>query len=757
MDQYRGAAQNKADVSPMNNVTLLTPDRSRMELLPMIAQQSILSGTSMLDHALDHARCGLPVFPCRPDKTPYPGADRDANGDKIEKTGGLYKATTDEATIIDYWTRWPNAMIGLRMGKASGLFAIDPDAPKESGDVDGRLELARLEGRHGLLDTLTTNTPGAGNHKFFNWRDDRPVSNGEGDLKGLGINVRGEGGYVIVPPSVRADGRAYEYQRAAQHIADAPEWLYEMILPKAPAIVVVVDSPPLAPADEPPTISERAFANVVQLQTAPRGERPYSERALNDEGDALAAERKGGRNIALNTAALKLGSLIGPGRLSESEVRARLFAAATANGLVADGKQKVLDTINSGLSEGLQHPRIIPDRAMPGEARAASATVLVKPATIVATPYVWKPASAIPRREWLYGDHLIRQFASATISPGGVGKSSLVLAEAIAMAAGRDLLGIKPRHRCKVWYWNGEDPADEIDRRIAAICINYGVKSDDLEGWLFADSGHDQEIIIASQTRDGAVIAEPVADALIATIRANAIDVLSIDPFISCHRVTENDNSAIELVAKKWARIAKITNCAIDLVHHTRKTNGAEVTVEDGRGASALIAAVRSARVLNGMTEGEANKGGVVGHRSYFKAENGKANLAPPPDKADWFHIRSVSLGNGAPSNILDTGDSVGVVTAWQWPDPLAGMTGADFEKVATAIRAGKWREHPQATDWAGRAVAAALGLDVEDKTDKARIGGMLRAWLHAGTLKIVDGLDGSRHAKKFIEVAEDV
>ena len=108
----------------------------------------LASRVSMLDHALDHARSGLPVFPCRPDKTPYPPADLDANGNKIRKTGGLYKATTDEATITAWWTRNPNAMIGLRMGKASGLFAIDPDAPKEAG-VDRRFPgaQARLRGQ----------------------------------------------------------------------------------------------------------------------------------------------------------------------------------------------------------------------------------------------------------------------------------------------------------------------------------------------------------------------------------------------------------------------------------------------------------------------------------------------------------------------------------------------------------------------------------------------------------------------------------
>jgi hypothetical protein len=324
---------------------------------PMTAQQSNFL-VSMLDHALDHARNGLPVFPCRPDKTPYLGSDRDANGDKIKKTGGLYKATTDEAKITSYWTRWPNAMIGLRTGKASGLFVIDPDAPKESGDPDGRVELAKLEACHGFLDTLTTNTPGGGNHKFFNVRDDHPVSNAEGDLKGLGINVRGEGGYVIVPPSVREDGRAYAYDQSAQHIADAPEWLYHLISPRTPAM----GSAGLVSADDEPSITEQALAKIAQPRDSFRDERAYCERALNDECHALGATRKGGRNKALNTAAMKMGQLVGPDRLSESEVRARLQVAAEANGLVADGEAKVLATIDSGLSKGMQEPRVIPDR-----------------------------------------------------------------------------------------------------------------------------------------------------------------------------------------------------------------------------------------------------------------------------------------------------------------------------------------------------------------------------------------------------------
>ena len=93
---------------------------------------------------------------------------------------------------------------------------------------------------------------------------------------------------------------------------------------------------------------------------------------------------------------------------------------------------------------------------------------------------------------------------------------------------------------------------------------------------------------------------------------------------------------------------------------------------------------------------------------------------------------------------------------AWQWPDHLAdNITGADFDRVAAVIRRGKWRQSNQAKDWAGRAVAEALGLNLQIKAEKAKVAGMIKAWLAAGSLVVVDGLDEKRNTRPFIEVRE--
>jgi 3D (Asp-Asp-Asp) domain-containing protein len=101
-------------------------------------------------------------------------------------------------------------------------------------------------------------------------------------------------------------------------------------------------------------------------------------------------------------------------------------------------------------------------------------------------------------------------------------------------------------------------------------------------------------------------------------------------------------------------------------------------------------------------------------------------------------------------------GDEVGVVTRWEWPDLTAGMTAADYDKVAAVIKGGKWKESVQATNWAGKAVAEALGLDVKDEDDKAKIKAALKMYIKAGTLVVVERYDTERREKKmFIEVPD--
>jgi hypothetical protein len=373
---------------------------------------------------------------------------------------------------------------------------------------------------------------------------------------------------------------------------------------------------------------------------------------------------------------------------------------------------------------------------------------------IAATRFTVRNPATLPLRDVLYGSHLIRGFTSGVVGNPGSGKSTLTLAESFAMVTGKPLLGIKVRAPLRCWNINLEDPRDEIERRAQAVCLRFGLTERDLGGRMFLDSGRDQPVVVARTLAGGTRIMEPVIDRLIDEIMERQIDVVTIDPFVSSHEVPENDNNAIDMVIKKaWGAVAERAGCAVQIVHHLRKIGNEEPTVDAARGAGALAAGLRAIRVLAGMTTEEAKKAGVDNPYRYFRAFSGKLNMAPRENKSDWYHLESVDLGNG---NDARPSDHVQVAVAWKWPEALDGMTGTDFDRVAARIRDGRWRENSQAADWVGKAIAEALDLSLDNAPDRARVVGVLKAWIAAGSLIVVEGKDEKRETKKFIEVAPE-
>jgi hypothetical protein len=251
---------------------------------------------------------------------------------------------------------------------------------------------------------------------------------------------------------------------------------------------------------------------------------------------------------------------------------------------------------------------------------------------------------------------------------------------------------------------------------------------------LFLDSGRDQNFIIATEEKTGTKIAEPIVDAIIENVRRYEIGLIIVDPFVACHAVSENDNAKLEKVTRAWARIANETNCAIELVHHFRKSNGnGEATADDVRGASAIVGAARSVRILAGMTQEQADQAGVKERFRFFSVSFGKANLFPRSESLDWFELASVGLGNGG----AGPDDEIGVVTPWAWPNALDGLHVSDLHKVQDVVGSGEWAENVQSRDWVGHAVAQALGLNADEAKDKSRIRSLLRTWVANGALKI--------------------
>lgn len=350
--------------------------------------------------------------------------------------------------------------------------------------------------------------------------------------------------------------------------------------------------------------------------------------------------------------------------------------------------------------------------------------------------------AAIVPRQWIYGRHYLRSFVSVLASAGGIGKTSLQIVEALAIATGRPLLGEDVHESCQVWIINLEDPMDEMQRRILAAMKFYGITPDEVRGKLFVDAGRDFQIKFATQTKEGVIPNTALIQHMVDKIKGYDIGVTFIDPFVASHEVNENDNMAINAVVGEIRAVADATRSAIGIVHHIRKGNGDEATIDSVRGAGSLIGAARAARIINRLSEDDAVRAGIdpLEARSVFRVDDGKANLAPPSEKAAWRKMTGVQLANG---------EWVGVAIAYALPDAFSGITRNDAARVRQIVaeRAAahdEARENHQSKAWVGHIVASVLDIDVQDKQGKARVMRIVKKWIETGVLA-VDALHDPR------------
>jgi RecA-family ATPase len=290
-------------------------------------------------------------------------------------------------------------------------------------------------------------------------------------------------------------------------------------------------------------------------------------------------------------------------------------------------------------------------------------------------PFAYFDPAQLPQREWLYGRHYQRRTVSCTTAPGGFGKTTMDMIEGVAMTTCRDLLGEQPLERLRVWIHNGEDNLIELNRRIAAICQYYKIDMRELEGWLFLTSGSEFPLKVATGFSD-LHVDKPLVDRIAEQIAHNKIDVAILDPLITLHGVSEGDNVRMDTVIRLFSSIADGEDCAIELSHHMRKMPAgvnADYTAADIRGATAIFDAVRSARVLNRMSDKEGAELGLpeFERSKYLRVDKAKGNYSPAA-KAVWRKFENVELPNG---------DEVGVLAPWNYPGQ--GLSSAEIEEMA--------------------------------------------------------------------------
>jgi hypothetical protein len=439
----------------------------------------------------------------------------------------------------------------------------------------------------------------------------------------------------------------------------------------------------------------------------------------------LAAVSEGSRLQIFVNAASEAATFVSKG-LDRTLAADELTDMAAANGLDdADAVQWVIGNAFARVEERDRVPDPDPDPPPRTNGHAPEAQKQLPPPAS-ATPYVFPDPASIPRREWLFGGHFVREAATATVAPGGFGKTTLTLYELITMA----------ESGLRVWYISGEDPKLEIDRRIAAHCAHHGTDQLKVAQNLFVDDKTTFPLFIGQSPRTAVVnFNEQWLTAFERAIIDKQIDVVALDPFISFHAVPESDNGAIDQIVKRLALIAQRTKCCIELSHHVRKPGQgfqSELTTDDARGGSAIINAVRSGRVINRMNQSEAGVAKIAEDRrsAYVRVDKGKRNMAPA-EAASWFHIVSVWLPNG---------DNVQAIERFEFPSAFAGMASDEIEWVQNLLReGGPKRASSQSDDWLGHDIGRHNGReDTDTKPGAIWANRVISEWLRNKVIKKV-------------------
>jgi Bifunctional DNA primase/polymerase, N-terminal/Primase C terminal 2 (PriCT-2) len=184
----------------------------------------------MLDAALVFGKHSIPIFPVdHRNKRPIPKRDPDPTGKYprgIPRTGGFYKATCDPIIITRWWKENQRALIAMPTGVRSGIWCVDVDTGEEH--VSGIDEWNALLAEHEPFETREHRSATGGPHVLFEWEDEQPIGCSKGGLKDLSLSVKGGGGYIVIPPSVRKN-RSYTVFRDCDPIL-GPQWLVDLIL-----------------------------------------------------------------------------------------------------------------------------------------------------------------------------------------------------------------------------------------------------------------------------------------------------------------------------------------------------------------------------------------------------------------------------------------------------------------------------------------------------------------------------------------------
>jgi hypothetical protein len=298
-----------------------------------------------------------------------------------------------------------------------------------------------------------------------------------------------------------------------------------------------------------------------------------------------------------------------------------------------------------------------------------------------------------------------------------------------------------------VWVLNLEDPLIEMERRVAAAMLHYGITPEDIEGRLFLHSGRDRRVTIAAMASPAegrtSKIVYPDKAQIIAEAKRHRCLLIIVDPAINSHELDENSNPQMNAVVRAWAEIAAEVGCCVLLIHHTRKGAASNAgDVEGARGAKALSDGARVALTLVPMSVEQAREYSVPASERwrYVRLDDAKQNMAAQAGKPHWMRLSSVDLGNS--TTAYPKGDSVQVVENWEPGERTSILTEEHEDQVLAQIKGGlpDGRRYGASDKGGSKRWAGLLIKKLGYSSDEAKA--QIARWLDTGVIKEVPHRD---------------
>jgi len=498
-----------------------------------------------------------------------------------------YQSQRADETQIRAWFEKPNYNVGIITGDVSKhLLVIDMDL-KEGLSGDDTLAELCMEHSGTIPETVECHTGGGGRHLFFHYPPGASIPNSRGSITeglGLGIDVRGNGGYVVAAPSTHSNGRNYSWSTDNNphdvEIANVPTWLLNLVRERRDreqmnSIRKVVDNTGEFDAFgqridfREKRATELTMAVFFGLQKS-LNRIPTVEEIFTDVSKTYFNETKGSKAEL------------------EIEQRGETMLWGKAEYIL---KRHYRGSLPESVSAVLEVEDTEPE---PGSKAISELSTEPKPRE-------WIVDSLVPANEVtsLYGD-------------GGIGKSLLAQQLATAVSLGKPFL-LKDTMQAPSLYISCEDDWDELQRRQFAINQSYGLLvGNAINGRLWSRTGFDN--IMVTWPMSGQATIMPFVDRIMSEIELHQIKLLVLDNISDLFSGNENDRSQVNYFAKAvLGKIIRRCNVTIVLLGHPPKNPDADYS-----GSTAWNASVRARHQLKKPFEGMDDERQLVCKKSNY-------------------------------------------------------------------------------------------------------------------------------------------